>query len=182
MKEFLQQPSISQDQGHSHLRSRESYSEDVEQLPLDTFYHSESFHDGSKNLAESSPISAQKLLKVCEGNELLMKAYNELVKQAVRYVETILELVDEVNHPERYDKDLIQMRDRARGFAHNAFIDATNRMSRELNRAGEDNKFFASVITKLSDGSYSRPPYTLFAMQFAMSYYLSRHPELTDSI
>ena len=182
MKLFSQQPMNPQELVHTQSSGPQSHLEDSEQLPLDTFYHSESFHDGVKNLAEHCPISAKKLLEMCQGNEQLMKTYDDLVKQAIRYVETILELQDEISHPDRYDKELIMTRDRARGFAHTAFIDVTNKMSRELAGAGKDNKFFASVIIKLPNGSYSRPQYTLFAMQFAMSYYLSRHPELTDSI
>lgn len=182
MKEFLQQPMAPQEQMHTQSSAQKSRLDAIEQQPLDTFYHSESFHDGIKNLTQHCPISAQKLLEMCQGNEQLMKTYDDLVKQAIRYVETILELEDEMSHPDRYDKDLIVTRDRARGFAHNAFIDVTNKMSRELARAGKDNRFFTSVITKLPNGSYSRPPYTLFAMQFAMSYYTGKHPELTESV
>lgn len=169
----------SQEPTHMIPQQEQGQVDNPRELPLDTFYHSELHNAEIKILTEHCPISAQKLLEMCEGDEVLMKAYENLVKQSIRYVETILELEEEMSHPDRYDKDLIVTRDRARGFAHTVFIDTTNKMSLELSRAGKDNAFFASVITRLSDGSYSRPPYTLFAMQFAMSYYLGRHPELT---
>lgn len=104
--------------------------------------------------------------------------YTDLVKQAIRYVETIIELEEEINNPDRFDREMIQMRDKARGFAHTAFIDATNRMSRSLYKAEKDNSFFGNVIIPQGNGHYSRPPYTKFAMQFAMSYYFYLHPEL----
>ncbi len=146
---------------------------------LDTFFHSPSFHDGVSNLVENSPISAEDLLEMCAGDERLMKVYENLVRSAIRYVETILELDYEARNNTSYDPETVSRKDQERRFAHNAFIDATNMMSRELARADKDNTFFATVITRLPDGTYSRPPYTLFAMQFAMSYYLMKHPELT---
>lgn len=152
----------------------------AEETHLTAFYHSPSFHDGASNLAETCPVPAKQLLEMCEGNERLLKVYEDLVKQATRYVETILELDYEARNQQNYDPEMVSTKDRERRFAHNAFIDATNRMSRELDRAGEDNSAFAKVIFRLPDGTYSRPPYTLFAMQFAMSYYMMKHPNLTE--
>lgn len=152
----------------------------VEETHLDAFYQSPSFRDGAISLAEGSPISAKDLIEMCEGNERLLIVYDDLVKQATRYVETILELDYEAKNKVNYDPETVAAKDRQRRLAHNAFIDSTNRMSRELYRAGEDNSAFAKVINKLPDGTYSRPPYTLFAMQFAMSYYTMKHPDLTN--
>lgn len=162
---------------HSQIEHRVDV---VEEGHLSEFYNSPSFHDNAVALARSSPMSATHLLEVCTGNERLISVYYELVRQSIRYVETILELDYEARNQVNYDPEVVMRKDQERRFAHNAFIDTTNRMSRELAKAGEDNSFFASIITKLPDGSYSRPPYTLFAMQFAMSYYLAQHPELTN--
>lgn len=152
----------------------------AEEGHLNEFFNSPSFHDNAVQLSESSPVSAPRLFELCADNERLIGVYDDLVKQSIRYVETILELDSEARNQINYDPEVVMRKDQERRFAHNAFIDATNRMSRELAKAGEDNSFFASIITKLPDGSYSRPPYTVFAMQFAMSYYVAQHPSLTN--
>ena len=164
----------------AHHPQIEHHVDVVDEGHLSEFYNSPSFHDSAVSLAQSSPVSAPYLFELCTSNERLVGVYNELVKQSIRYVETILELDYEARNKVDYDPEVVMRKDQERRFAHNAFIDTTNRMSRELAKAGEDNSFFASIITKLPDGSYSRPPYTLFAMQFAMSYYLAQHPELTN--
>lgn len=124
----------------------------VEEGHLSEFYNSPSFHDNAVLLAQSSPVSASSLFESCVGNERLISVYDELVKQSIRYVETILELDYEVRNQINYDPEVVMRKDQERRFAHNAFIDSTNKMSRELAKAGEDNSFFASIITKLPDG------------------------------
>ena len=121
--------------------------------------------DSLEYLKSNMPKSASELEKLSASDETANKLFFNMVRQAFRYVETIIDL-QEVKE-EGLGTDEHKQKDDERGRCHTATIDSTNMWSRALAKAGIDNGFMSSVLSTPPN----RAVYGMFAVGLALDIY-----------